>query len=143
MSNFDDYLTEEIGHGGRDGRENTSNPILPPYSPIGSNPQLDIESRPSRPLASDPYPAEERLAIQEEGNKVGELPEKLIPTLAEQARTTVAEYDGDWRRAAADLLIVGNNRQLAAMVEAIGERTTPGDAIFGAEESSAPARRQP
>ena len=121
MSGFDDFLSAEIGQNGHDGRDFPSNPVFPPYNPIGSNPQLDRMSRPLCPfcpLGADPHDTEERHAIQQEGNEISDLPDKPILSLAEQAALVLEGYNGDRDRAAADLRTVARNFALADYVEA-------------------------
>lgn len=139
MSSFDDFLgTMEIREI-RDIRENPLKPILPPYSPIVPNPQLDRKSRMSRMSCisgADPYDAEERHAIQQEGREISSLPDKPIFSLAEQAALVLDGYNGDREQAAADLRVVARNFALADYVEAgivplespqpsLAESTTP------------------
>ena len=138
-SSFDDFLgTMEIRQI-RDIRENPLKPILPPYSPIVPNPQLDRESRMSRMSrisGADPYPAEERLAIQQEGHEISNLPDKPIFSLAEQSALVLDGYNGDREQAAADLRVVARNFALADYIEhgitpaespasSLAESTTP------------------
>ena len=64
--------------------------------------------------APDDYAAEERLAIQEEGNEVSDHPGKSVPSLEEQAEKVLAHYGVD------DLRIVARNPVLASHVEKMG-----------------------
>ena len=110
------------------------------YSPIGGR---DIQHNgvnaplaPLMPLGADPYDAEERLAIQQEGREISSLPDKPIFSLAEQAALVLDGYNGDREQAAADLRVVARNFALADYVEAgivplespqpsLAESTTP------------------
>ena len=91
---------------------------------------------PLAPLGADPYPTEERHAIQQEGNEISNLPDKPILSLAEQAALVLDGYNGDKEQAAADLRVVACNFALADYVEAgivplespppsLAESTTP------------------
>ena len=139
MSNFDDFLGAMEIREIREIRENPLKPILPPYSPIVPNLQLDRKSRMSRMSCisgADPYPAEERLAIQQEGHEISNLPDKPIFSLAEQAALVLDGYNGDREQAAADLRVVARNFAMADYIErgitpaespqpALAESTTP------------------
>ena len=70
--------------------------------------------------APDDYAAEERLAIQEEGNEVSTLPDKPVLTLEEQAEAVLDRYGADWQRGVDDLRIVAKNHVLADLVEQMG-----------------------
>ena len=73
---------------------------------------------PLTPLGADPHDTEERQAIQQEGNKISDLPDKPILSLAEQAALVLDGYNGDKEQAAADLRTVARNFALADYVEA-------------------------
>ena len=76
MSSFDDFLAVEIGQDGHIGQVFLSKPISPTNSPILPNTAIDkgiCPICPIRPLGADPYPTEERLAIQQEDSYISDL----------------------------------------------------------------------
>lgn len=133
-------LSSGNGASGASGACNTLQQNSQGYTPIGDEKiicnGINAPLAPLMPLGADPYDAEERHAIQKEGNEISNSPDKPILSLAEQAALVLDGYNGDKEQAAADLRVVAHNFALADYVEAgivplespqpsLAESTTP------------------
>lgn len=115
MSTFDDFLAVEIGQDGRDGREKSSKPTLPPYRAIpptrlnrkvasvtsaasdGADPQNADESSLINHLAEnlpggDDYARLEREAIQWESQQPPEPPAPEVPGFDGLSNLTATQH---------------------------------------------------
>ena len=119
---MDGFWASVMGASGASGACNTLQQNSQGYDPIGDEKiicnGINAPLAPPAPLGADPYDQAERLAIQQEGNEISDLPDKPILSLAEQAALVLDGYNGGIGLLVSDLRTVAHNFVLAAYLEA-------------------------